>query len=518
MALYECSYLLERVAWPTNTVIASLSLPFVQSLRVVESPALDFAYTLGTVPYRRSGGKLRNNQLVVTGRSGVDTRLGKDAKGAALFDDGPTLYAELRSFINGYLDLPPEVFPVNRLILRALAEGDEWYVEPMDRVSERNVQTSRFSWLYTLPFRAYQRADARVLTGLAGFFASLKSMAKAATKAVNSVTLYVAEANQTLKDTRAAFAAFMDPIRAVGRMMEEVRGVALSAQALEQLPADYLRAILDVVDQGLAATAEVLLTVPYADRGAIEEAVVGASGAMGEVRRSMLEVVGLRRPTRAVSSTATTLAGATPSTAVTLSALALAHVVRAGETLESVAAAAGTTADVLATLNGMSDYQTMPNGTPFGPGVAVLVPAIDGFLVPTSGPSSDVQTWQSAEAFGVGLMLGPDGDLVLVGNDVARLQGPSLLAQALKMRCTTELGTHGVFPGYGIIPLVGEGTVAGTTGRLASNVREQILRDTRVSSVRRVTVQSVQAGGYVVSAEVGARGGPTFNLALPVGV
>lgn len=143
-------------------------------------------------------------------------------------------------------------------------------------------------------------------------------------------------------------------------------------------------------------------------------------------------------------------------------------------------------------LNGWQDARTQGNGAPIAAGVALVLPAPAGTPAPSHG-----------DLYGTDLLLW-DGDLVMVGDDLATVSGPANLGQNIANRMRTPRGSNKAFPAYGLSERVGDSTGEGFLGRLTSDIVRQVTADHRVESVSKLTVEQAPGDTFRIGYEVQA--------------
>lgn len=510
----EVSYILEVIIGGVAT--RSFALPLVTNATLQRTPTTVLTWTLGKEPLREFAG-IREQTVQLQGRSGIQFRRGQSADGTALYDDGPSLFRELEQFIRDYEEechnyqqrlAPARVSDQSppRLALRALWEEVDLLVEHKNFSWTRDVASSRHSYTWALNLMAYGKPERGNQPAVADVFRILDT----ATRAINTVSSYVVQATEFLQDTRSTLDRFREPVKAVFRVAREVRNLASAAQSIRAWPQDFAADAFRVSAESTQALYDVWAATPFFDRAAVRSSMIRAMAPMSEVRRDVLEWMGLNfirvgggsLPETPESATTTQLAltGQTPVTQ---------YDVLPGQDLQDVALAV--TGDrgqwkTIQALNGMSSPEIMPDGTPLGPGVTLLV------------PSGEDTAALGADPYGTDLALGPDGDLVVSGDpavDVATITGPPNLRQALTLRALTTQGTNQAFPQHGFPPALGEAGVGATAGLLASHARSQFARDPRIRRVKRTEVQDA-GDTYRVSALLQTFDGQSFPATVPV--
>lgn len=531
----EVRYLLEYThRGKTRTMIC----PMVNSYERTDEPSTDLEFTLGELPIIEHDG-IRQRYITITGSSGYQFRLGRDQEGGQLFASGWDLFMEFQRFIARYLsdaklaeedhakgrdaspsktggnhDTGHEKHPhLPRLTFRALHEEDEFLVEPWNFTPRRDVSTSRFTWQYSLTMLAYAPAGKRALNPVEQFFSSATEIARGAAKVVDSATSYVAVASEIVESFAATRAAFLEPVRAVSRLAQQITVAGQAAQQVLAPPTDIIRALADAADSAIEAFGEVVLAAPTAERTDLLSDIYKARAEINRLRMEAVQWLGQqrRKPGATLSTTVRQLTTA-DNFSVRFGGVRLAEVID-GDSLESIALReTGFVGDAqaIAELNDMRDFQTLSNGAPLIGGAQLLIPS-------AGGSESALLGGALGDVFGTDALI-IDGDLVQSGNDIQTVSGIANYLQALNHRLVTEKGTHGAFPdSYGTVGAVGDPNLAEAPFIRASDMRTQVLADPRTERVKRV---SVRVEGDTTIAEVVAvpRQGGTVTLSLPVEV
>ena len=138
-------------------------------------------------------------------------------------------------------------------------------------------------------------------------------------------------------------------------------------------------------------------------------------------------------------------------------------------------------------LNGMIDARTKNDGSPLMPGDILLLPSATGLS------NIDPDT-----LYGTNLLF-RDGDLVSVGDrDIATVSGLANFYQNFRHRMLTIRGHNRTYPDFGLPKLVGSDDLSDVPGQVLSNVRRQTLSDHRVAEINELTLTE-QSGALDVS-------------------
>lgn len=543
----EVRYLLEQ--YVGDILVRSSEFPLVASIDVQEGPALDLQHTFGRPirvynPARDTRGKIvdgfRERRFSLTGTSGADHRLGYDALGARLFASGFDLMMALRGFLrnyaqdhaiwedaNDYLPLAARA-PEPVLVFRALREGESYSCDVTLAPGRRDLGSL---WSYSADVRAWGPAPERQKSALESFFGAIVGAANTATAFIDELNAYVAYAAEVTDQTTAVVGTLAEPIRAVGRLGNQLGNLARAGQRLIDLPQTFVNATFDAARSGVQACADVAQTFTF---GTIPDDVDAfrrdASNRLNAAQMRALEFLGARGVRSDTSSQGSgAVAGQINQSPDTNSQFTTGRATLTSVQLgafESVQAAVirvfGSTdrlSEVLA-LNGMPDAWTFNNGAPATGGSVLLFPAgLQG--VPSVGVIVGAD-----DLYGTDLALDLQdgsltfGDLVMPGtvpNDFALVSGTANYDRATTVRLTTELGDYGAFPALGFPIRIGQSNANVSRADLASRIADQMLRDPRTRRVGPVQVELLGVDGFTIGIELFPVVGEGVQVALPVG-
>ena len=496
----EIKYLMEVVVG--DEVVRSISLPLTGRLHYSPVPTDHVAFTLGKEPVREHSGTKRWD-LSLGGSSGMSFRRGNDHRGGVLFASGPELFRHFEKFLETYKREAHEnqqsgasLRRPTRLVFRAPYEGIALAVEESKFSWDRAIEIGPLNYQWSLSLQGYRAEGERETQNVFEKVLGASSL-KAAARAIDSATSYAQVAVDQLEGLRGALNNIREPVKAVGRMAQEVSKVASAASGLKSWPHDLASDLFSVANLATQAVYDGWAALPFIDRQSVRSRMIEVLGPMAEVRGETLtwlglnfiDVRGLEAPSDTVAyrSTSTTRVGAT--------APGVPYQVKAGQSIGSIAQEvlgdSGFWPEI-ARLNGAAEPHNTAEGRPFGPGETILVPS----SVPTAAGSST-----PGDTYGTDLMLGPDGDLVLSGTeDLALVSGKANLVQALTLRANTRQGDNAMFPEIGLPVSVGGSIYAETAGLLASQGRSQFASDPRIEEVTELEVDDSQGDRLIMRA------------------
>ena len=490
-------------------LFAASALPIDPSEIVITRPGgVDLQYTLGGV--EREHTVHRSLRLEIVGRSGLKFRSGYNRQGEIVFLDGPSLLREFDAFLDYYNLLAsgaegamyePEAFRNHedfRLVFRDYDRKVNVYVEVENWTRVSSASDSRFSERYTLALRGYAPVQPDEPGNFLGPIADAALLTAAAIGAMNN---YIAVGDNVLTNVNNDLQVLKEPFRAlertgtlfdslaggVGGIVDFPRSLLASATRAVGQFRNAWESLKDVGDIWASGQASGRATPPtQQERELIRNAeelgvtLLQAAGASGAGPRAFqaaqnrdaqfIQVLPQRR-TRAQDAPA--------ERGQRLDVLR--YQVRLGDTPETIAStfygAVDRWSEVVA-FGGWLDARTLADGSPFRAGVVIELPNTGYGEVEARRSTSD----DPREVFGVDLLLGEDGDLVLNGDgtDVLTVTGPENLEQALLLRIRTRQGESSYFSGYGLPVAPGGAVSSEMFGLIGSHVREQFVKDPRV--------------------------------------
>jgi hypothetical protein len=514
-------------------------LPYVHSVEFSRNHAEVTTWTLGKHPVHHYAG-VRSQMIELEGRSGVATRFETEGITSVASSDqsGPALFRKLEKFIEDYEneaaaamrqgDKPPS------LILLMLFEQKQLVVEPKTFSFSRTAQASNFSYQYTLHLESHGQRKFETPRGPLDALKAAFELSNTITKAINAVSLKVADATELLQTAKTQLDTFREPLRALTRLGSQVRTYTGAANALVQWPKAFMLDFWFATFELTAAVFDRWAALPFTDRQAVRSTMIDAMRPMADAKRATQTALGLNFITLPggtstyESQTGAASLSSDPSYttrqraiqsfqdigggyAVSNGNIVVVYEFIAGDTLPAIAG------DLLgdrgrwreiADLNGMTGVNTFSNGSPLIGGTLLFVPAPEGAQLPGLSPN---------DLYGVDLQLGADGDLVALGEfpqDVAVVRGVDNLVQGLTNRFVTVQGDNGTFPDHGLPRLAGN---PGTADRLAEAAIEaglQLRRDQRIADVQDLAIVD-EGDTLVVNSVLRPVIGKAFDITVP---
>lgn len=543
----EVRYLLEQYAG--DILVRSSEFPLVMAIDVQEGPALDLQHTFGRPirvynPARDTRGKIvqgfRERRFSLSGTSGADHRLGYDELGSRLFASGFDLMMALRGFLENYAKdhavwedandyLPPAArAPEPVLVFRALREGEAYSCDVTLSPGRRDFGSL---WSYSADVRAWGPAPERQKSFLESFFGSIVGAANTATAFIDEVTAYVAYAAEVTDQTTAVVGTLAEPIRALGRLGNQLGNLARAGQRLIDLPQTFVNAFFDAARSGVQAAADVAETFTFGTVPTdIDEFRRNASNQMNNAQMRALEFLGARGVRADTASQGSgAVAGGINQTPVSNTQLATGRGTLTSVQLGAFESVQGAVIRVFGSLdrlgevlelNGMPDAWTFNTGAPATGGSVLLFPAaLQG--VPSTGVIVGADDLYGTD-FALDLEDGSltFGDLIMPGtapDDFALVSGTANYDRATAVRLTTELGDYAAFPALGFPIRIGQSNANVSRADLASRIADQMLRDPRTRRVGPVQVEPLGADGFTIAIELFPVVGEGVQVTLPVG-
>jgi len=159
----------------------------------------------------------------------------------------------------------------------------------------------------------------------------------------------------------------------------------------------------------------------------------------------------------------------------------------------------------IAELNGIIDPWELNNGSPIAPaGTAFRVP----FDVGSSSTADDL--------IGQSYYITEDGDLAWDGTGYRRIGGSALIIQAITERGKSVRKPSALFPQWGLLPTVGETLFDDDVARFAVDLKDQMLRDTRVLSVNNLVVERTDDKILATATVYTVNGDSPLKIAAPI--
>lgn len=458
--------------------------------------------------------------LSLRGVSGYTARLGHTRDGGVSSLLGPTILREFDIFLDEYQKLAAKKGGLNvYMVFRALNEEVAYRVEPMNWEWSEAADTSRFSYNWSLELEAYAPAPpAPAQDILSPVTAALRTAQDQINRVAGAVELGAAAAN----NLRGELSEATNTLRSVGRVATALSNVVAQADNLVTFVTDTLPSTL-VTEAGRFARAwedaeELagrLVADPLGEWDQVGEnlartfgytattAPIEATNAAGLLRCSPQSV---RSSDQDPSTTTYSEQGALRNTNLRSST---AYIWRAGDTLQSLALRAygdSSRWSEIADFNGLRSARQWGDGTPIAVGDTLAVPQEVEFE--TRGSVAN-------DPFGTDIALDLSlRDIGFEDNDLALKRGRQNLEQAVALRMLTEQGEAYIMPAYGLPVRVGGTNTARELAYLASHVRDQLLRDSRVRDVRDVSVL-VDGDTLAVSVSLSPVSGDAIDLVTP---
>jgi LysM repeat protein/phage baseplate assembly protein W len=525
----------------TMVTISTIALPRVTSFQLERNQAIDVAFTLGDKVIREHAG-VRRQMVTISGRSGIEHRLGQDRSGNALFGSGIKLFQEFEEFLENYeADMQwntsrrrtGSLHPKNTasddlsggkasfLILRAPFEKKKYLAEPLGFTFNRDAGTSRNSYTYTLRLMLYAVPESQTpKQSLLGNFQVAMEYAAAAVDAA-AATIMLVDQNAKLY-TQTASSVLRAPIRAATRMMTAIDSFAGTARATALIPRDVFMDLLTLFDHMALAGFHIIDALPLGqyDRdfldfmNGVQDFRINAMSAMGAMGLgdfpTLVFIPTTDPPVEPLPDVEmATLNGPLGSTQTLGQSAYVPYVCGANETLESISKKTGIPESEIAALNKMLHWDIGPHGIPLQTGSVIYLPS----GAPVSVSEGDMDIYKTD-------LLLENGDLAISPvnkNDVLVVKGVTNLKQGLTTRLLTEEGEVAMFPFFGLPRLVGEPLTLTNIGLAASAAETQLLLDNRISSVTGVQVVD-SADSLLLFAEAVPVGGSPVELTIPFSV
>lgn len=457
-------------------------------------------------------------QIMLKGVTGYAPRLGHTRDGGVSSLLGPKILSEFDIFLNEYQKLCAEKGGRNvYMAFRALNEGAAFRVEPTNWEWSESAGGARFSYNWTLELEAYGPAPANPKTDI---LSPVTDALRIAQDQINRAAGAVEIGAAALQNIRGELGEVTNTLRSVGRVATALQNVIGEVDGLRTFMTHTLPSTLVTEAQRFSRAWE--------DYNELHEA---AAEDWSSIKDALLRAVGYGAETvKYNATTAAGLLGVSPETlrATLLEVLAstLLHseqgsttngayrayaqyTWRAGDSLQSLALRAYGDASrwaEIAEFNGLRSPRQWGDGAPIMVGDTINVP--QEMEVETRGTVR-------GDLFGTDLAFDfKSKDIMLVDNDIKLTSGRYNLEQALALRMLTEQGESYIMPDYGLPVRVGGTAADREVAYLASHVRDQLVRDSRVRDVRDVSVL-VEGDALAVSVSLSPVSGDAITLVTP---
>jgi len=459
-------------------------------------------------------------QITLKGVTGYSARLGHTRDGGVSSLLGPKILSEFDVFLNEYQTLCAKKGAINiHMVFRALNEEVAFRVEPTNWEWSESAGGARFSYNWTLELEAYGPAPKNPKTDI---LSPVTQALKTAQDAINFVAGGAELGATAIQNIRGELGEVTNTIRSVGRVATALQNAVGEVDGLRTfvthtLPSTLVaetrrfgRAWEDAKEFGTA-----LLSEGLGEWSSIDDDLLRAVGYPAETSKyNALTSAGLLGVSpETLNATERETATATHSEQGSIvSGFNRSHTQytwRAGDTLQSLALRAyGTTSrwSEIAEFNGLRSPRQWGDGTPIMVGDTINVP--QEIELETRGTVR-------GDLFGTDLAFDlKSKDITLVDDDIKLTSGRYNLEQALALRMLTEQGESYIMPDYGLPVRVGGTSADREVAYLASHVRDQLVRDSRVRDVRDVSVL-VEGDTLAVSVSLSPVSGDAITLVTP---
>jgi nucleoid-associated protein YgaU len=459
-------------------------------------------------------------QITLKGVTGYSARLGHTRDGGVSSLLGPKILSEFDVFLNEYQTLCAKKGAINvHMVFRALNEEVAFRVEPTNWEWSESAGGARFSYNWTLELEAYGPAPKNPKTDI---LSPVTEALKTAQDQINRVAGGAELGATAIQNIRGELGEVTNTIRSVGRVATALQNVVGEVDGLRTFVTHTLPSTLVAEARRFGKAWE--------DAKEFGTALVNEGlGEWSSIGDDLLRAVGYTAETSKYNAlTSAGLLGVSPETlnateqetatathseqGSVVSGFNRSHTQytwRAGDTLQSLALRAyGTTArwSEIAEFNGLRSPRQWGDGTPIMVGDTINVP--QDIELETRGTVR-------GDLFGTDLAFDLRAkDITLVDDDIKLTSGRYNLEQALALRMLTEQGESYILPDYGLPVRVGGTSADREVAYLASHVRDQLVRDSRVRDVRDVSVL-VEGDTLAVSVSLSPVSGDAITLVTP---
>lgn len=459
-------------------------------------------------------------QITLKGVTGYSARLGHTRDGGVSSLLGPKILSEFDIFLNEYQALCAKKSQYRvHMVFRALNEEVAFRVEPTNWEWSESAGGARFSYNWTLELEAYGPAPKNPKTDI---LSPVTQALKTAQDAINFVAGGAELGATAIQSIRGELGEVTNTIRSVGRVATALQNAVGEVDGLRTFVTHTLPSTLVAEARRFGRAWEdakelktAFLSEELGEWSSIDDDLLRAVGYTAETSKyNALTSAGLLGVSpETLNATERETATATHSEqGSVVSGFNRSHTQytwRAGDTLQSLALRAyGTTArwSEIAEFNGLRSPRQWGDGTPIMVGDTINVP--QEIELETRGTVR-------GDLFGTDLAFDlRSKDITLVDDDIKLTSGRYNLEQALALRMLTEQGESYIMPDYGLPVRVGGTSADREVAYLASHVRDQLVRDSRVRDVRDVSVL-VEGDTLAVSVSLSPVSGDAITLVTP---
>ena len=512
-----------------------IALPNVLGVQFNQKNPNKISYTIGTSAHIERQ-FIRDRLITISGRTGVDNiwdpTAGKYVDPVEYFDlirdtieclhavGSPPVSSRGIHSENASKGQTPKGW---RLVLRSTFEQYNMMVEPV-QISYKRGGTSKFSFEYTITFRAYSKFEGKVdLNDLSFPKLNVFEASKALFKGGRNLALGVRNAIVREVPKRYEALAAHAIFSTLGTMHRIARPEDIPYHGLSSIAKTYWDALTKQQNQFDSFYDSLSWTEQQDWKEKNGERIDTARKAISVLRISTMMMVLSGDEPQAIKKFPSYITedfvpapdgvgpGVTVSTTLydgpTKNVIAL-----EGDTLESIAVREGLVIDwqSLALLNKMKSPYKFLDGSNLSAGDVVKVPS----------RGQKIESFDPNNAFGTDLLLGPDGDLVALNSDKDDVQlvvGAESLRQGLTHRLLVNAGDSMVFPSFGLESSPGNpmNFVTMTVG--VADIVDQIQSDPRINSCN--ITQAVDGGDVMlVSCVAVAKDGQETHITAPVSI
>jgi hypothetical protein len=519
-----------------------IALPYVQSLNVTETTPSIVSYTIGTNAHIDRT-HVRDRIVTLSGRTGVDMiydgTVNRSLDPVVHFDNMRSVlelfsHEGVTTDTEGQLRGQGGQNPLGvRMVLRSSFEQFNHLAEPVSFTYKRST-TTKFSVEWTLTLKIYspfRHTDGMQLySALSGHPVSFMETLRRGRNLLNSARASYRR-NVTGRLQRAAHQFTHNTVGLLNVLRQSTVELAAETVAYATGAARrwYVGASLAISRwEGYFESLTWVEQQSYRERSEFAE-----HGSDGNVELSMILIgacgyIIMSAEPHALKTNPTTLPDnnlfvpsadplfgvpqSSPETTI-WSGPAYPVVVLEGDTLVSIAVRELGVSEwlTLAQLNHMKSPSTYLDGSPLAAGDVILCP---DYLNKTQ-----IKTFDPYHAYGVDLLLGADGDLVLRGattDDVELAAGAYALRQGLTHRMLVRKGDSLVFPNFGLSEGPGDAATFIRMSGAVQDVVHQMEADPRVRTC--IINSALDAGdGFIVNSTVVAKDGIEATINVPVG-
>jgi hypothetical protein len=483
-----------------------VTLPNTPSFYMQSRPTASvLTYTING--YVKENSPYRSTHIELRGQSGYAPRTGYNRDGDLIYQSGLVILEEFDHWLNEW---QKKASNKSYLVFRSLKEGFAYKVSVEKWDFQKDADSNRFSYQWALSLHAYAEPSESKLVSI---FFPIDQFINQLTDGIDTINASIAILSNAAANLDAEIRnVALEPLRALERSTKLLSDITKTvANSIYGIPSAVLSSVYNIAGNARRALGNLQATYPYEvfDEYALNPAKTAVRELYSQVELVERTVIELSIGSRGLIGEQNTNTDDLIELAKRQASIP--YLLRAGESLRDIAGRVygdKNLVSILIDFNGFLDERTHGDGAPILAGDTLFIPSLiedRDALYPKRGDS----------IFYTDLALSADGDLILDDNDLRLITDESNLKQAIINRVLTEQGTFKLVPTYGLPALIGDALDNRANAILVSSIREQLLLDPRISSIKQVSLL-IEGDSIAVTCTLIGISGVTIPLIIPV--